>query len=101
VITLAGTATTTAAVAAAANQVYQVADKAFEHATFLTQDGAGDTLVWFWGSTAGAANGTIAQATLAQGADSGHLHAVAVADLTLVATLVGVTPSSLTAASLA
>ena len=88
-------------VAAAINSVYSVADSAGEHATFLAQDSSGDTLVWFWGSTAGVSNGIIPAASLANTADVSHTHQVTAAELTLVATIVGVVPSNLSAANLA
>ena len=88
-------------VAAAINSAYSVADSAGEHATFLAQDSSGDTLVWFWGSTSGVSNGIIPAASLANTADVNHSHQVTAAELTLVATVVGVAPSNLSAANLA
>jgi len=92
---------TAATAAIAANKAYAPADVASEFITFLAKDAAGDTLVWFWGSTGGAANGTIPASSLAPGADTNGNHQVDAAELHLIATIVGVAPSSLTAADLA
>ncbi len=90
-----------ATAATAINKAYTVGDTAGEHVTFLAQDASGDTLVWFWGSTAGVSNGVIPAGSLTNTADVSHSHAVTAAELTLIATVVGVTPSSFSAADLA
>lgn len=88
-------------VAAAINSSYSVADSPGEHVTFLAQDPSGDTLVWFWGSTVGVSNGIIPTVSLANTADTSLGHQVTAAELTLVATLVGIAPSTLSAFNLA
>ncbi len=94
-------ASTAAAVATLANKAYTPATAAGEFVTFLTQDAAGNTEVWFWGSTAGASKGVIPQTSLANGADVNGNHLVDASELVHVATIVGVLPSALTANDLA
>ena len=94
-------ASTAAAVATQANKAYVPASTAGEFVTFLTQDAAGNTEVWFWGSTAGASKGVIPQTSLASGADVNGNHLVDAAELVHVATIVGVLPSALTVNDLA
>ena len=77
-----------------------VADVANEFVTFLAKDAAGDTLVWFWGSTTGASHGSIPASSLAAGADVNANHLVDATELVHLATIIGVAPSSLTAADL-
>jgi hypothetical protein len=105
--TLSDTSAATAAVAA--NKAYAVAGVdgsatplgTGEYVTLIGKDAAGDTLIWFFGSTAGATNGTIPNASLAGSADVNGNHLVDAAELTLIATVVGVAPTSLTAFDLA
>jgi hypothetical protein len=100
---------TAATTAAAANKVYTVSEATGtgtaagtgEYITFLAKDSAGDTLVWFWGSTKGVSNGIIPSSSLAAGADANSNHLVDANELTLVATILGVAPTSLTANDLA
>jgi hypothetical protein len=77
---------TAATAAVAANKAYAVSDATGEHITFIAKDAAGDTLVWHWGTTTG---------------DTNANHQVDAAELVHIATIIGVAPSSLTAADLA
>ena len=98
---------TAASVAAAANLAYVVGDvngsgtTAGEHITFMGQDSQGNTQFWFWGSTAGAANGMIPLSSLLHTADVNGTHQVDASTLVQIATLTGVLPSALSAANLA
>ena len=61
----------------------------------------GNTVLYFFGATTGVANGIVPTATLQSSADINHNHLVDANEITLVATLVGVAPSALSAADLA
>ena len=76
----------TTAVLAAINASYAVADKAGEYVTFIGQDSSGNTEVWFFGSTAGAANGLIPASSHAGPADLNNNHQVDANEIVHVAT---------------
>ena len=95
-----------AAVATAANAAYTVSDfngttTPGEHLTFMGLTSGGNTVLYFFGATTGVANGIVPTATLQSSADINHNHLVDANEITLVATLVGVAPSALSAADLA
>jgi hypothetical protein len=85
---------TAATVATAANAAYSVADVAGEHLTFMGLNSSGNTVFYFFGSTAGASNGIIPASSLTASADTNLNHTVVASELTLVATVVGVAPTA-------
>ncbi len=99
-----------ASVAAAANHAYLVADingtgaaptATGEFITFMGQDSSGNTEFWFFGSTAGASHGQVPATSLVNTADTNANHLVDASEITHVATVVGVAPTSLVTADLA
>jgi hypothetical protein len=91
----------TTSVLAAINASYAVADKPGEYITFIGQDSAGNTEVWLFGSTAGAANGLIPASSNAGSADLNNNHQVDANEIIHVTTLIGVTVSALAASDIA
>jgi len=89
-----------ASVLQAINAAYKVAGTAGEAITFIGQDKAGNTEVWYFGSTAGATHGVIPASSQTGSADLNGNHTIDANEITLVATLTGVKASSLTVADL-
>jgi Domain of unknown function (DUF4214) len=90
-----------ASAAAAANNAYVVADKPFEHVTFMGLDSNGNTEFWFFGSTAGVQNGIIPGSSLTNTADTNSNHQVDPNEIIHLATVLGVAPGSFAATDLA
>src|SRR5579859_5870777 len=89
-----------ASVLQAINASYKVAGASGEAITFIGQDKAGNTEVWYFGSTAGATQGVIPASSQTGSADVNGNHTIDANELTLVATLTGVKAASLTVADL-
>ena len=93
---------TAAEVVTAANKAYTVADVAGEHVTFMGQTTGGDTVFYFFGSTAGASNGTIPASSLStSSADLNGNHLVDANEIVHVVTLLAINSSTLTVNDLA
>ncbi len=97
-------------VAAAANAAYLVADVTGnagtgalgEHVIFIGTDSGGDTEIWsFRGPLTSFTVNSQAMKVPIAGADTSGTHAVIATDITLIATLIGVPATNLTAADLA